>query len=145
MVDIGPYDVSDGDDVITSWTLIADQIAPWRARTLTEPLVVDADATMREDVLLMVSELMTNAVEHGSGPGEPIVLSVSIAPRLLRVTVTDRTVAPPVLRHVSADRIDGRGMSIIDQLADRWGVDVTDCGKSVWFEMPLDPTAGPTD
>ena len=106
--------------------------------------MADADPPMRDDVLLMVSELMTNAVEHGSRPGEPILLSVSIARRLLRVTVTDRIVAPPVLRRVSADCIDGRGLWIIDQLADRWGVDGTDTGKSVWFEMPLDPTTGPT-
>jgi two-component sensor histidine kinase len=139
-----PHDLSDGDDVITAWTLIADQMAPWRARVLTEPLVVDADAMVRDDVLLMVSELVTNAVEHGCRPGEPILLNVSIARRLLRVDVTDRTVAPPVLRRVSADRIDGRGLWIVEQLADRWGVDVTDIGKSVWFEMRLGPTAGPS-
>ena len=73
------------------------------------------------------------------------MLSVSIARHLLRVTVTDRTVAPPVLRHVSADRVDGRGLWIVEQVADRWGVDVTDIGKSVWFEVRLGPTTGPTD
>ena len=145
VVETGPDDVSDGDDVTTSWTLIADQMAPWRARALTEPLVVDADATVRDDVLLLVSELITNAVEHGSRPGDPMLLNVSIARHVLRVTVTDRTVAPPVLRHVSADRVDGRGLWIVEQVADRWGVDVTDIGKSVWFEVRLGPTTGPTD
>jgi anti-sigma regulatory factor (Ser/Thr protein kinase) len=142
--DDGPNDTTQGGHaaISGSWTLTADTTAPWRARALAGALFADLDANRRDDVLLLVSELVTNAAEHGSGAGDAIGLSVCIEGHLLRVTVTDRSVAPPALRRVSRDCTHGRGLWIVDQLVDRWGVDVGESGKSVWVEAELGPTTG---
>ena len=81
-----------------------------------------------------MSELVTNAVSH---VGTGVRLRVERLPSGVRVRVydsgDDRLPAPR--REVPPDEPTGRGLLIVDNVADRWGVERTDAGKQVWFEL----------
>ena len=120
-------------------TLPTQGTAPGVARRF----VVDAlEATavgfaVVETAELLTSELVTNAVIHAGSPAE---LSVSVSDGSVRVEVTDQAADRPVLRRQSVDATGGRGLVIVDDLADRWGVvQIPDDGKTVWFELRSGP------
>lgn len=81
---------------------------------------------------LLVSEVVTNAVEHGSSGGTVEVLAL---PAGLRVEVTDRSSGTPELQHPSDLDPRGRGLAILDRLSRWWGVEPIADGKRVWFEL----------
>ena len=109
--------------------------APRQARTLARellgPLLGDR---RRHDLLVVVTEVVTNAVRHaGAGPGETVVLFLAAAERVVRVEVCDGGPGfEPVVRKPGAD--GGFGLVLLNTLADRWGVSV-DRGTCVWFEL----------
>ncbi|WP_406349356.1 ATP-binding protein [Streptomyces sp. NBC_00144] len=79
------------------------------------------------DVVLAVSELVTNAVQHGHGG---IGLRVECTADELRVDVTDENHAPAVLRAAGDDDVSGRGLLLVAMLAKEWGVD--NDGTTTW-------------
>jgi anti-sigma regulatory factor (Ser/Thr protein kinase) len=93
---------------------------------------------VESDVLaLLTSELVANAV--GLGAGE-IVVTVGKPDGRLRVEVRDHGYGmPEVLHPMPYDAEGGRGLLIVDELADDWGVQQFLPGKIVWFE--LDPAS----
>jgi anti-sigma regulatory factor (Ser/Thr protein kinase) len=92
----------------------------------------------RDDALLLVSELVTNAVLHGGvGPDQPIELELRREGGHLHVRVVDPGTefarpAPPT----SGDSSGGWGLFFVDQIAKRWGVCPAPSGTCVWFELP---------
>ena len=86
-----------------------------------------------EDVLLLVSELVTNACLHAGGPTE---LALHCTEERLRVEVSDGSDLPPVPRapHQAA-RPGGHGLHIVNRLATRWGSEPHRYGKTVWLEI----------
>jgi anti-sigma regulatory factor (Ser/Thr protein kinase) len=99
-----------------------------------ERLLVDTAA-------LLTSELVTNAVVHGGGP--TLNVGVTDEDEILRVAVTDQNPQLPVLRRVGDGDMNGRGLAIVDELADKWSVTEIDGGKTVWFSIdsrPLPPS-----
>lgn len=86
----------------------------------------------REDVELLVTELVTNAVIHARSD---IRLEVSYGASGVHVTVSDATHAPVRLRTPSADSVTGRGIYVLDQLADHWAVEYGAQGKTVSFTI----------
>ena len=128
------------DEGVAQWTLLADVTAPSQARSFTGPLLERYDPETQADVLLLVSEIVTNAVEHGSRSGDSIEFTVIAGPQFVRLSVTDQSDDRPVLRRPSADRPTGRGLMVVDLLADRWGVEAgASGGKTVWLEFPVRP------
>lgn len=97
-----------------------------------------ADPAVRQETAataeLLVSELVTNAVRHTR---DLLQLEVRARDGRLLVAVTDDAPDPPVLRSRDDEGQSGRGMQIVDALADRWGVTLGDDRKSVWFELLL--------
>jgi anti-sigma regulatory factor (Ser/Thr protein kinase) len=85
--------------------------------------------------VLLVSELVTNAVRHA---GSPLTVAVSIGRAAVRVEVRDRSPRLPALReqHKAEDEW-GRGLVLVDALANRWGAERLPSGKRVWFELDL--------
>ncbi len=81
---------------------------------------------------LLVSEMVTNAVVHGDGEVAVRVLGNG---ECVRVEVDDRCADPAVLRHPGAAATSGRGMMLVSELADRWGNEAGEHGKTVWFEL----------
>lgn len=82
-----------------------------------------------ETAALVVGELVANAALHAR---TEIVLRLSLNARRLRVEVVDRSPRQPVPRHYSAQATTGRGLSLVEALSERWGVEPTDGGKTVW-------------
>jgi anti-sigma regulatory factor (Ser/Thr protein kinase) len=88
-----------------------------------------------DDLLLCVSEVVTNAVLHArSAP----TMTVAIEGPRVRVEVRDGDPTPPVRRRRSLLASTGRGLLLLDDLTDRWGTSPVGAGKVVWFELRLD-------
>ncbi|HCA86800.1 MAG TPA: ATP-binding protein [Streptomyces sp.] len=84
---------------------------------------------------LCVSELVTNVINH-VGAGTPTTLAVSMRGTNLRIEVQDPDAETrPVRLSASEDAEGGRGMEMVDMLAERWGVDLVAHGKSTWCEI----------
>jgi signal transduction histidine kinase len=87
-----------------------------------------------EDVLLAVSELVTNAIEHGVG--EVLLEVIDVAGRCLRVQVTDQGLgANPALIPFTPDSARSRGLAIVAAVSTNWGHDACDDGLRVWAEF----------
>jgi anti-sigma regulatory factor (Ser/Thr protein kinase) len=90
---------------------------------------------MVEEVVLMASELVTNAYVHGR---PPIDLRLRRTGSEVVLEVQDRAAYRPRRRRAENDDEHGRGLAIVSVLADRWGSRATGTGKSVWFSRVLD-------
>jgi anti-sigma regulatory factor (Ser/Thr protein kinase) len=87
------------------------------------------------DVLLVTSELVTNAVVYGTGE---IYVRLAISDCRVSVAVTDRGPQAVVPWVPTIDEVHGRGLWIVDRLARRWGVDDHEGdGKTVWAEVAI--------
>jgi len=92
----------------------------------------DCEAAL-DTVQLLVSELVTNAVVHaGSRPN----VAVLLLPHAIRVEVADEARTGLERRDASDADESGRGLFLLDEMSSAWGVDTTDDGKTVWFEVP---------
>jgi anti-sigma regulatory factor (Ser/Thr protein kinase) len=86
-----------------------------------------------ENALLVVEELVANAVDHARTPFRLTVDHIGTA---LRVTVRDGDAGALHLSPFSARAPRGRGLQMIDALTSRWGWDRTSGGKTVWAVVP---------
>ncbi|WP_327315933.1 ATP-binding protein [Streptomyces sp. NBC_01235] len=96
---------------------------------------------LAETLILLVSELVTNAVVH---TGCPAVLRLSLPggvadgsaePSVVRLEVADTSDRAPVPRCAGDEATGGRGLALVDGLADRWGWSVEGAGKRIWCEL----------
>jgi len=122
--------------------LHAGATAPSYARALVAGLREQVPDDVLDDVILLVSEVVTNCVRHaGLGSGEAIRLRVKATGSSIRLDVMDRgrgfDIPPEVSAHDPRDP-GGWGLYIVDQLADRWGVE-RGGGSRVWFEIDAAP------
>ncbi|HEY0125736.1 MAG TPA: ATP-binding protein [Blastococcus sp.] len=105
------------------------------ARHLVRELLRAWDAPHdREDAALLVTELISNVVDHVGGESD-LTLELQLSDRWLRIGVVDGSAIRPVVRELSTERPRGRGMRLIQGIADRWGADDHLGGKRVWFEL----------
>jgi anti-sigma regulatory factor (Ser/Thr protein kinase) len=89
------------------------------------------------DVVLVISELVTNSVRHaGLDASEPVQLSVRVEGEKVRVAVRDPGpgFTPPPAPSDPA-HIGGWGLVLVEQLAERWGVDHDGQANVVWCEL----------
>ena len=94
------------------------------------------DGDLACTAMLLASELITNALEHGSGT---ITLLVTHGPDRVRVDVTDESPLQPSSRVAGPDEEGGRGLLIVEHLASAWGMELLGQGraKSVWFTLDI--------
>jgi anti-sigma regulatory factor (Ser/Thr protein kinase) len=116
--------------------------APRRARRLArerlQALVLPG--TMNE-VELVVGELVANSIDHGGVlAGEPIEVGVALQADVVRVEVSDQGFKGfrPALVRPPSSGTSGRGLVIVDSLAERWGVRRSGPATIVWAELPHD-------
>jgi anti-sigma regulatory factor (Ser/Thr protein kinase) len=130
--------------------------ATWRPRDVNDPAIVGRARTwarrilpgllsrparpdLDDDLDLVLSELVTNAIRHGGGCTRVEIRAVG---RLLRLSVTDGRISRPVVHPTDRSaRESGRGMLLVHTIARRWGVRRVRRyhGKSVWLELLLNP------
>ena len=112
-----------------------DAQAPARARAAIAEWLDGVERGVREDVKLLVSELVTNAVRHPRRDGH-IELSLRHARGRVHVEVTDpgEGFSKPRVGPPAPDALGGRGLLIVDRLASRWGV-TPGSPTRVWFEL----------
>jgi len=100
----------------------------------------DLPAGVRADLLLLVTELVTNAVRHaGVGPDESLRVELRRWPRRVRVEVVDPgTDVTQVRARRRRNESGGWGLVLVDQIAARWGVARDAPGTCVWFELEFE-------
>jgi anti-sigma regulatory factor (Ser/Thr protein kinase) len=105
------------------------------ARNALDGLTGLLERTVWEDLRLLVTELVTNGVRHGSERG-PVGVCVTLSDHRVRVEVSDcgRGFSPPDAPMPHADGTGGWGLQLVDRVAAQWGVDIRDT-TCVWFEL----------
>ena len=88
----------------------------------------------RDDAALLVTELVSNVVDHVQGDAV-LTLEVGVSDDWLRIAVVDGSSVRPVVRELSLDRPRGRGMRMVQAIADRWGAEDHRGGERVWVEL----------
>lgn len=111
-------------------TLPAESSSPRQARHVVAARF--SDHPRCGDLLVCVSEAVTNAVLHAQ---TALRLVVRDGGGVLRIEVTDADPTLPVRRDPDLLTPTGRGLLLIDKLAERWGIDGGQNGKTVWFEV----------
>jgi anti-sigma regulatory factor (Ser/Thr protein kinase) len=104
------------------------------ARRFVRDLMVDSDTIADLDTAsLLVTEIVTNAVLHAMAP---MTLRVDVSADVVRIEVRDGSQLPPRVHAFSATAATGRGLRLLESLAERWGVRPEPAGgKVVWFEV----------
>jgi anti-sigma regulatory factor (Ser/Thr protein kinase) len=107
-----------------------------KARHYVTGVLTDVSRETKEAVALIVSELATNAIRHAA---TAFTVTVDQSSRRLRIEVTDSGGGEPHLRAPRPADPTGRGLRILDALADTWGVVSASPrkGKTVWFTLAL--------
>ena len=103
------------------------------ARRFVRDLMIDSDTIADLDTAsLLVTEIVTNAVLHAMAP---MMLRVDVNADVVRIEVSDGSQLPPRVHAFSATAATGRGLRLLESLAERWGVRPEPGGKVVWFEV----------
>ncbi|MFE3069116.1 SpoIIE family protein phosphatase [Streptomyces sp. NPDC059247] len=99
-----------------------------------------ADGDQLDSAVLMVSEMVTNVLVHTDGDALLVAeVACGEKARRLRVEVSDTSDELPHKRHPGEMASSGRGLVLMEMLADAWGVDPRGEGKSIWFELNENP------
>ncbi|WP_328890319.1 ATP-binding SpoIIE family protein phosphatase [Streptomyces sp. NBC_00316] len=122
-------------ECVATWQLRADPTATATARHHVHAQLAtwNVDEETAFNTELIVSELVTNAVRHGSPPTELRL----IYGRTLTCEVRDTSPAAPHLRHARTVDEGGRGLFIVAQIAQVWGTRYNADGKTIWTEQTL--------
>jgi anti-sigma regulatory factor (Ser/Thr protein kinase) len=114
------------------------------SRQFVEEAVTDLPDDVRENAILMMSELATNAIVHAATGFE---VDIDRTKDWLRFAVIDAGDGNPELRSPSSGDPHGRGLQIVKELADEWGVidNEDNSGKTVWCAVRLDGTSRSMD
>ena len=118
-------------------------VAPARRWAREKFEAAGLEPEVRDLLVLLVSEVVTNAVEHAA---PPLLLRIDVTADGTRVEVKDRDRKLPILRDPDPTEPGGRGIRFVNDLSTRWGTEPprgVDGLKTVWFEVahPSDPTA----
>lgn len=89
-----------------------------------------------DDVVLVISELVGNAVTHAKDDGD-LDVAWQLENGTVIVRVHDNSPELPLLRHAESTATGGRGLAIIEALAQEWGVHHAGHGKQVWARVPV--------
>ena len=103
-------------------TFVANALRRWELESLVS------------DAALLTSELVTNSLLHAR---TEVTVTLAVADGVAEVGVADRSASPPQPRPLGATGEGGRGLQIVEQIAQEWGVVPTSRGKQVWFRLDV--------
>ena len=106
-------------------TAVRDRLAAWNLDGLADIAA------------LMVSELVTNALRHATGPIGVRLVRPEAVDGILLVEVSDPLPDPPRERVAALEDESGRGLQLVAHAARRWGTRPGATGKTVWFELSV--------
>jgi hypothetical protein len=108
----------------------------WARRTLPELVTEPPRPELYDDMDLVFTELISNAIRHGGGLREAQLLNTG---EHLRLIAADNDPRGPAVRARRIDRPNGRGMHLVEAMAERWGVHRhhAEVGKRVWADLRL--------
>ncbi|MET9111557.1 SpoIIE family protein phosphatase [Streptomyces zhihengii] len=130
------YDGSHSRPLRTHWTVWRLPDAVLHARRFTARTLRSWGVREEADAaLLVVSELVTNAIAHTRGE---VRLNLTLSSDRLRVAVTDASPRSPVKPQVEWDATGGRGLLIVEATTAAWGAVPLSGGKQVWAEIPVE-------
>lgn len=121
------------DAVTTDLASVPSSVPEGRA-FLNKALLSWDCVSLADEALLLISEILTNAVQHAEGP---IGVRLCRTATGLTVEVSDHSPHLPQPRRAADDEESGRGLLLVRTLADTWGVRPTDEGKTTWFTLKL--------
>jgi serine/threonine-protein kinase RsbW len=122
------------DGLLAAFTLPAvPESAGAARRRVRAALISRGLAGVAEDTQTIASELVANAVQHA---GSPVDVALIIAGSVLVIVAADSSPVPPVIKKTS-DGESGRGLIIVDAVADRWGSWPSRAGKAVWAAVRI--------
>jgi anti-sigma regulatory factor (Ser/Thr protein kinase) len=122
-------------------TLPGGADAAGRAREAVAARNGKVPGAVRDELLLLLTELVTNAVRHGGAvEGLPVGVAVARSSQGLRVAVTDPGAGFewPRREAGNAARESGYGLLLVDRMARRWGIECGENSTTVWFELSRD-------
>ncbi|WP_121749033.1 ATP-binding protein [Streptomyces sp. E2N166] len=131
--------VIDSEGGCAEWVFPAAPDAVRTARSLVRRTLHGWDLDSVGDIAaLLVSELVTNALRHATGPiGVRLVRHPAGPDGMLLVEVSDPLPDPPRERVARPGDEDGRGLQLVASSAHRWGTRPGEVGKTVWFELTV--------
>jgi anti-sigma regulatory factor (Ser/Thr protein kinase) len=130
--------VSEGFGIV----LPAGVHAAWAARRAIAQNAPTLPTSLKDDLWLLVTELVTNAVLHSAGDDRPIRVEFRRQTDRIRVEVVDPgTAFEPPEPLANGNSSGGWGLFLVDQIAERWGISPAPAGTCVWFEVPHGATA----
>jgi anti-sigma regulatory factor (Ser/Thr protein kinase) len=103
------------------------------ARRFVRDVLREQSRELLDAVELMASELATNCIHHAKTSFE---LKIDDAQSQIRVEVRDSGQGRPVPRSPAPTDRTGRGLRIVEAMAEAWGVERSSSGKTVWFTVP---------
>lgn len=119
--------------LVASWRHDADTAEVAEARHTTGKVLIDWGCDgLVDDAQLVVTELVTNAILHTESP---CTVSLQLSDSALHIAVTDHGLGFPERQPFDLHREGGRGLLIVSSLADAWGVEPVDQGKTVWATL----------
>ena len=131
-IDVNIETVSSTPLIHVEQVLDADRRAPSIARGAVRAACAPVFPHVVDDAMLLVSEVVTNAVKHGSAP---IRLQIDLDRAGIVVAVDDANPTLPRTRRIDNRRHSGRGLVLVQSLATDWGVRRTRNGKQVWVRL----------
>jgi anti-sigma regulatory factor (Ser/Thr protein kinase) len=121
--------------------LAADPRVLTEVRSLLTRLLATAavPAPRRQDALLVANELAANAIAHGSRPGDEVEICCMLKDDCLTIVVYDcaRHASAPVALTPDEERTAGRGLQVVERLADSWTETIVNGRRKVSVEMTL--------
>jgi anti-sigma regulatory factor (Ser/Thr protein kinase) len=135
-----PERVAIKDAKLVSFSVPGGKRAAGVARRSVLSSKVGVPSVMRHRLALLLSELVTNAIQHGgAGPHQTIQVRLASTPKRVRVEVHDPGSHDGIPRDRLETETGGYGLLLVDRLADGWGRENTGRGGSLaWFELDLE-------